>query len=368
MLTKRSRWIWCTVPKSNNFDLIRLAAALQVAVAHSMTYLRPGSSAELRELIGLFPGVPIFFFISGFLISRSFERNPLPREYALNRVLRIYPGLIACFVVSVATVAACGYFAERPVPLWEFLRWVIAQLSFVQFHNPQFMRDYGVGVLNGSLWTITVELQFYVLVPVVYAVLRRVPQRHMNLSLLVLALIFLGVNRYYASAAPHGSGVLWFRLLGVSFAPWFYMFLLGVLFQRNHDRLARWLGGRFFPIFFSYCVLAFSASRVLGLSLGNLIHPLLFVALAALVFSAAFTRGTLSDRLLRRNDVSYGVYIYHMPVANFLLATGLAGIVGSPLIAISATLLLAFLSWRLIEKPALALKRHALYRHDKLGD
>jgi peptidoglycan/LPS O-acetylase OafA/YrhL len=44
----------------------------------------------------------------------------------------------------------------------------LAQLSIVQFYNPDFLRGYGVGVLNGSLWTISVELQFYVMLPWVW--------------------------------------------------------------------------------------------------------------------------------------------------------------------------------------------------------
>jgi peptidoglycan/LPS O-acetylase OafA/YrhL len=57
------------------------------------------------------------------------------------------------------------------------------------------------------------------------------------------------------------------------------------------------------------------------------------------------------------------VYIYHGPVINFLLATGLAaGWIGFPLAAAS-TLALSYASWRLVEKPALTLKQHPLYQH-----
>ena len=157
------------MPNRNNFDLIRLAAALQVASTHALPYFVPESRTwYLLRFVELFPGVPVFFFVSGFLISKSFERNASPPEYALNRVLRIYPGLIVCFALSVAAAALTGYFnTVRPAPS-EWLRWTAAQLSFAQFYNPEFMRHYGVGVLNGSMWTMTVELQFYALVPVLY--------------------------------------------------------------------------------------------------------------------------------------------------------------------------------------------------------
>ena len=96
----------------------------------------------LRAITDLFPGVPIFFFISGFLISKSFEKNSVVREYALNRFLRIYPGLAACFLVSLASVWFTGYFATIDVSPTAMLLWAGAQLSIAQFYNPEFMQHY----------------------------------------------------------------------------------------------------------------------------------------------------------------------------------------------------------------------------------
>jgi peptidoglycan/LPS O-acetylase OafA/YrhL len=78
----------------------------------------------------------------------------------------------------------------------------------------------------------------------------------------------------------------------------------------------------------------------------------------------AFTHPQLSDRLLRRNDISYGVYIYHMPVVNLLVTLGLVGrAIGFPIV-MCVVLVCAGLSWRLVEKPALRWKKHPLYQHD----
>jgi peptidoglycan/LPS O-acetylase OafA/YrhL len=65
--------------------------------------------------------------------------------------------------------------------------------------------------------------------------------------------------------------------------------------------------------------------------------------------------------LLHRNDISYGVYIFHMPVINMLLVNGLTGWTGFWL-SLGITAGLAVLSWRCIEKPALRLRSWALYR------
>lgn len=353
------------MPKTNNFDLIRLAAALQVALIHAIAGLGVAAPASLRAIADFFPGVPIFFFISGFLISNSFEKNSVVREYALNRFLRIYPGLAVCFLVSLASVWCTGYFSRIEVSGSAMLMWAAAQLSIAQFYNPDFMRHYGVGVLDGSTWTITVELQFYVLVPLMYGLLRwqRLSRARFNLILGVLILGFMMINQGFMHAAAFHSRPFWYKLAGVTFAPWFYMFLVGVAFQRNFEVLRRWLAGRFILVLAAYCVLGWMASNVLGWGFGNSLNPVLFIALSTLAFSAAFSATALSDRLLRRNDVSYGVYIYHEPVINLLMVAGLGAYWMSVPVAIALTIGVAYASWRLVEKPALSLKRHPLYQH-----
>jgi len=353
------------LPKTNNFDLIRLVAALQVALIHALADLGVAMPLWLRTIVDWFPGVPIFFFISGFLISKSFENNSVMREYAANRFLRIYPALAVCFLLSLAAVALTGYFAGISVSPVDMLLWAAAQLSIGQFYNPDFMRHYGLGVLNGSTWTITVELQFYVLVPLLYSLLRwrSLSRQRFNLILLALILGLMVVNQLYVHAAAFHTRPLWYKLVGVSFAPWVYMFLVGILYQRNFTFLRRWLAGRFIPVLVAYCALGLLATEVIGWGFGNSLNPLLFISLSMVTFAAAFSAPTLSDRLLRRNDVSYGVYIYHGPVINLLLATGLGAVALRFPLAIALTIALAYGSWRLVEKPALGLKRHPLYQH-----
>jgi peptidoglycan/LPS O-acetylase OafA/YrhL len=352
------------IPNRNNFDLIRLVAAAQVASTHALPYFVPASrSWRLLHFIELFPGVPVFFFVSGFLISKSFERNSNLGDYALNRLLRIYPALSVCFLLSVAAAAVTGYFRTVQVAPTSWLLWTAAQLSVAQFYNPDFMRGYGVGVLNGSMWTITVELQFYVLVPVIYWLLQRLPgPRGSNVILAVLTVLFWMANAVYVTDTASYT-LTWHKLIGVTFFPWLYMFLVGVLFQRNCDRLLPWLAGHWIAVFVVYCIFAGVGSSMFKLSVGNTIGLPLFLVLAALTFAAAYSRPQLSDALLRRNDISYGVYIYHMPIVNLLMALGLAGsALGFP-IAMGATFACAVLSWRLVEKPAMRWKRHPLYPH-----
>lgn len=81
--------------KSNNFDIIRLFAELQVIAVHLIEHFYAGSLPWFGPLIAIFPGFPFLFFISGFLISAAWNRNPDVKMFALNR---IYNNHCHCFL------------------------------------------------------------------------------------------------------------------------------------------------------------------------------------------------------------------------------------------------------------------------------
>ena len=92
---------------NNNFNLIRLFAAMQVAIVHSAGYLN--IDIQYLKFLDLLPGVPIFFFISGYLIIKSFRNNYKLKNFFYNRILRIYPGLYFCFFITVISIIISQY-------------------------------------------------------------------------------------------------------------------------------------------------------------------------------------------------------------------------------------------------------------------
>lgn len=103
--------------------------------------------------------MPIFFVISGYLISRSFEKGHDLKNYFRNRILRIYPGLWGCLIVTILTATIFGkinFINFSTIP------WVLAQIAGI-IYTPDILKNYGFGSYNGSLWTISIELQFYIL-------------------------------------------------------------------------------------------------------------------------------------------------------------------------------------------------------------
>jgi peptidoglycan/LPS O-acetylase OafA/YrhL len=345
--------------KVNNYDIIRLVAAVQVLYIHAVIHLHLAQPQIVVKFVKLFPGVPIFYFLSGVLISTSWENNSRIAEYFRNRALRIYPGLVVCTLVAVSSAFAAGYLWNGQARLPQFVGWIIGQMTFVQFFNPDFMRRYGSGVLNGSLSTITTELQFYVLVPLTYVFFgfNRRSRRLVNVTLGALIIVFLLANKEFNRRGGQQTEIMSMKLLDVSFIPWFYMFLTGVLVQRNFRRILPLVRGKAPAFGIVYVVAAWMTRDHLGWKVSNAIYPVIFVLLITFVLSCAYTSPTLADRALRRNDISYGVYIYHMPIVNLLAYEGGSGKNSSLLIVMAVTATLAALSWRFVERPMMRRKR-----------
>jgi peptidoglycan/LPS O-acetylase OafA/YrhL len=254
-------------------------------------------------------------------------------------------------VVSIILVLASGYLHWRDLATPAFIFWTMAQLSFLQIYNAEFMRGFGVGVLNGSLWTVAVELQFYLLTPFLAWL-----TRWRRWSWWPIILFGMAAN----IALNIGASGFFAKLFSVSFPPWFYMFALGAWLSTRPD-----LQNQLMRVKLGWLLGGYAAAGLLGTLLGarvtgNEINPISYLLLALLIFRLAYSRPQFSDRLLGRNDISYGVYIYHMPVLNLFLFFGLSGTLWSVVAASLISIVFAIASWHFIERPALRLKKLAL--------
>ena len=160
--------------RHNNFDLIRLLAAYQVVAMHSGEHLQ----VVMPGVLTFFPGVPIFFIVSGFLVTASLAHCGSLAEYARNRVLRIYPALWAMTAVTLLLLAAFGQIGAG-TPKLRLLAYVLGQCTVFQIVDGGLgmFRGWGTGAVNGALWTIATELQFYVCLPLMFMLANRFPRQ-----------------------------------------------------------------------------------------------------------------------------------------------------------------------------------------------
>lgn len=338
--------------KFNNFDLLRIFAATQVVFSHGTHHLAVPRPAWW-PLVEAFPGVPIFFVISGFLISASYERSSGLASYARNRVLRIFPGLWCCVLLTLPVAAAFGSDLAQPATIV----WLLAQFAGL-IYTPGFMADFGFGSYNGSLWTIPIELQFYVVLPILYAAMRRTRAADGLLVAVWLLMTATGFAcRLLAGGAEPGAAEpLELKLLRYSFVPHVYLFLTGVLLQRRAVHTLPWVAGKGLWWLAGFLAFHFLAppSELTGL--------LDLMLLGFTSIALAYTGVGLASRLLHGNDVSYGVYIYHGLVMNLLIELGLTGEWWHFALLLASTFTLAWISWVCVERPFMRRKKQSLAR------
>lgn len=335
----------------NNFDFIRLLAALQVLFIHGYHHFDLRSLDWLANIVGIFPGVPIFFVTSGFLISASLEKSPSLTQFFKNRVLRIYPGLWACFLFSCLVVFSVFIPDFEWADLWV---WVAAQMTVAQFYNPEFLREYGVGVINGSLWTIPVELQFYFFLPLLMFFSEKLDSK----KLVFLGFVLLVSFNIFHTESRGGS--FYWKIVGVTALPYLYMFLLGVFLQKNIDIVEKFFARKLFFWLFAFLVLSYVMSKLGFTVFGNYLNPVSAIMLSILTLSAAYSYTNTFSTILRGVDISFGVYIYHMVFVNLFIYVFSDSPYLGMILTVTFTLVLSLLSWFAVEKPALRLKNFSL--------
>ncbi len=337
--------------KNNNFDIIRLIAACQVVVVHSLRWL----GFSVPTVIDWFPGVPIFFSISGFLITASYLNRKNLFQYYRNRVLRIFPALWVCVLVSVVLLGLFGQFTQ--VNPLNVVIWLINQLTFFQFlgGGSGVFGGFGVGTVNGSLWTISTELQFYIILPILMAIFFT---RRSLLIVLFVGSVALYFWAFHQNLTPRPD--LFMRALFVSVLAQLFGFLLGVFSYLYFDKIKRIFAGTFFYWLILYLIFMQTMHSYEVIYQNSIYLVASRILLAGVVFSAAYTSPNLG-MLLHGTDISYGVYLYHMLWVNVAIELGMGG--GnrfSLMLVLPATISSAYVSWTFIEKRALRLKGRTL--------
>jgi peptidoglycan/LPS O-acetylase OafA/YrhL len=291
-------------------------------------------------------GVDVFFVISGHLILKSWSFDARWIAFLVKRCLRIFPGLLVALLFTAlvigplaTTQAPSDYFTDPQTAQFAgggmLLYPKLGALPGVFQHNPF---DHEV---NGSLWTLYYEFTLYAMVPYVGRLLTWRSGKPFTLAMAVL-LLELGIF----TGAWHSSLSLFFDTAPLAYFATF--FSAGMALFAYRDRV---------PLRGDVGLLLCIVWALSGLTPATDIVTA--VILPYLVIHLALGRRPFLPALTARGDISYGVYIYAFPIeqlaAHYLVPH--ANPLGVMLIAAPVTVLLASLSWRLVERRFLALKR-----------
>jgi peptidoglycan/LPS O-acetylase OafA/YrhL len=356
----------------NNFDFIRYVLAASVILCHSYVMYYGTFNFLTKEPFLVWShgqisigsmAVDFFFIISGFLIVKSFESSDNMINYLTKRVLRIYPGFITGYTLS---ILVAGFIGTGLALNWINYRQFIASLylkreliHLVTLQNPYqyaYFKTLPEKGLNLSLWTIQFEFACYLLVPV------------------------LAITGFFKKK-------WWLLIAFLSIYLVFFLQMKGYIFHYV-DKQHLWYGNPFFlPRFITYflagvCCYYYRSSIIRN----NLIAALACVVIAIsfswikcidqvlpfagtyLLFFIAFHRRIPFGNFARYGDFSYGVYLYAWPVQQVLMYFFSRWL--NPWIlffyALCVTTMLAFGSWHLVENPFLKLKKRKAEKPNRM--
>ena len=316
--------------KHNNFDLLRLVLASMVMLGHFVYLTR----APLHSFIFSYPNfaVEAFFVISGYLIYGSFVRAPALLPYAIRRECRIYPLYAVLVIVQAALMllmlpgSVFGYVADTA-------RYLVANLAFANFLSPDIAglaSKLPEPEINPSMWTLKIEVAFYIVLPVLALLLKRYGTWTI-VVIFVLSSVFSSVLLHmgHPQLARQLPGQLRYFVIGMMFYEfrdwirpplWLAIFLTAALFAMVNLTDGEWL---------------------------QLIRPLIVGGLVFLV-------GKTLPAIAVKRDISYGVYLIHGPVIQLgILSKLLSPSYGGLFLVVVVVFGLALLSERFIERPAI---------------
>lgn len=327
----------------NNFDALRLFAALLVMYSHQFFFLGRAQPAPTGSTLGEV-AVMIFFIISGYLVTESWYRDPHLVRFAMRRLLRLWPALAAATIVIALTGAllttlpvreyfgrATGHFVVR-----NLLLRMVYQLPSVFVTHPG---NPAMSAVNGSWWSIHLEAKCYLYL----ALLGLIGLRRRWFSVLALgafAVIYFKTLPGHPRADAHQNLLSFYTVF----------FLTGACARQFRTELLRFR----IPL-----LVAGIATVIVAITTGQ--YPL---AEWAVLVPLTLRAGSLSTPGLRSagrfGDLSYGIYLYAYFVQQLTvrLWPGKPFFAGPFLVAVAITSLIAWCSWHAVEARALQLKRH----------
>jgi len=337
--------------KQNNFDFLRFYFAFVVVIGHLIIISGVQSFKKYGIYFDTYTSVTAFFCISGFLISQSYIKTKSIKSYFEKRAARLLPAyifVIVSFSLILSTLSIYSFVNYFTSP--ELYKYLAANLSFLNFVQPSLPGVFlGEGItsdVNGALWTLKVEVSFYLSIPILVFFIQKLNRKYIFfITAYLFSLAFkIGFehlfsytgNNTYLMISRQLPGFLSYFICGM--ALYFYF----DLFIKNK----KWL--------FIFGLIVYLIERKIDL---EIFTPL---ALSLLVFSVAFSIKQLNS-FARFGDISYGIYIFHCPIIKVITYLGFFRKYDPVLISsivILIIIVVGFLSWHLLEKKFL-IKAHS---------
>jgi peptidoglycan/LPS O-acetylase OafA/YrhL len=267
-----------------NLDLLRSIAVMLVVVAHLLLYL--GHSNWIGWL-GL-TGVCIFFVHTSLVLMWSLERDPHIWRFYIRRIFRIYPlWLVVLFLTVALRIPMSPSVAPRfayYAPTWHAL----------VTHTLLIFNLFGGGSLVGASWTLPVEVDMYLVLPVLFAFARSFRSAWALLCIDAFVIVYA-----HRTLPPINSSLL---MCIPYFLPGIMAYVL--MKHRSLQRMPAWTFG-------VWVVILVAVNRVYG---NYLVSSIFCLALGlSLPLFHQISWAPLKRVAMEIAKYSYGIYLTHIP-------------------------------------------------------
>ncbi|MDR3503816.1 MAG: acyltransferase family protein [Legionella sp.] len=331
-----------------DIDGLRALAILFVLIFHSGLTLIPSG----------FVGVDIFFVISGFLITRIIHQSLQNNNFSFlqfygHRLWRLQP-LFICLILMTMLFALLFYLPDDLLQYSKSARKTSLFMSnryFERITSGYFAPDaHQLPLLH--TWSLSIEWQCYLILPLAIYVLQRVFSKKSMLGITYLGtLIFFAVSFYLSSKYPEKTYY--------QFSSRIFEFLIGSCVALSPKRSAinkYLLNGLSIAAILAIIYIATRSEINPGFPNGYALA--LCVATAVLIAVGDYETKPVLTKVLSLKPIvfigliSYSLYIWHWPLFALLHYQNIEATPSILILVFSLIFILAYLSWRFIEKPA----------------
>ncbi|MBX7095659.1 MAG: acyltransferase [Flavobacteriales bacterium] len=332
-------------------DALRAWAVLTVVFGH-MPVISGDNVRYLSELAHYLPGVPLFFCISGFLITliiinnRNQDWKSFLKSFYARRFLRIFPIYYLTILVLFITMEA-------------YRSWCLYDIFYVSNIKIGLMGSFN-GVISAHFWSLAVEEQFYLFWPILLILFRR---REFVLIGLVFVTAFLisHINDYSFLMIRTLVPVCYLSLGGM--IAYLYFYYPQVI--KKLKNITPWL------ILVGLILVGFISMDWIKIS--KIHFSLIFIPILLIQFIYGFENKLLktvfeNPLVIHIGKISYGIYLYHLfaiypalQIKNMFHLSFLDNPQMMQIFKICLSILIASLSWTFFESRINKLKSHFSY-------
>jgi peptidoglycan/LPS O-acetylase OafA/YrhL len=333
------------INKNNNINFLRLLLAYIVVIFHSMSL--SGYKYPLEKFFDGHIAVCGFFVISGFLIIKSCWSSKSLLDYFIKRCRRLLPAYF--FVILVCVVGLSSFSNLSMIDYFkspQLLKYFIANtffMNFMQSSLPGVFIENNTQAVNGSLWTIKIEIGFYIIVPLIAYLLNRLKTKR-NINLFLGFFYLFGYLYNFAClyiSKKFNSRII--EELAHQLPGFIQFFAVGIFCATNHELVKKYNKWLILPSIIILAVYYITGNEYL-----------LPIGLGIIIMFIGFNFKNLNT-IGKTGDYSYGVYIFHFPIIQIMVSLGYFKINKylALLIVIGTVFSVAYISWHFLERKTL---------------